>query len=117
MASTARAGAQSAPPASAPAAERPRSYDRQFEVLEKKIDDLEWRARTEDIAVMDKWWITSPKPARTTNPTGQGAGNPLKIPVYSFVPKSLGARKGPMLILIPLHELWNTLRQRSDRNG
>ena len=77
-----------------------RTYDRQFEMLEKKVDDLEWRARTEDIAIMDKWWITSPKPARTTNPTGQGAGNPLKIPVYSFTPKSLGARKAPLLILI-----------------
>ena len=95
---TTAVSAQPAPPATT--AERPRNYDRQLEVLEKKVDDLEWRARTEDIAVMDKWWITSPTPARTKNPTGQGAGNPLKIPVYSFTPKSLGARKAPLLILI-----------------
>jgi dipeptidyl aminopeptidase/acylaminoacyl peptidase len=77
-----------------------RNYDRQLEILEKKIDDLEWRARTEDIAVMDKWWITSPRPARNTNPTGQGAGNPLKFPVYSFTPKSIRNRKAPLLILV-----------------
>jgi dipeptidyl aminopeptidase/acylaminoacyl peptidase len=81
------------------APERQRNYDRQLEVLEKKLDDLEWRARTADIAVMDKWWITS-KPPRNDNPTGQGAGNPLKIPLYTFVPKSIGTRKAPLLILV-----------------
>jgi dipeptidyl aminopeptidase/acylaminoacyl peptidase len=97
----ASASAQSAPSTpSSPAAQSRGGYDRQLEILEKKVDDLEWRARTEDIAVMDKWWITSPKPARTDNPKGQGAGNPLKIPVYSFTPKSLGTKKGPLLILI-----------------
>ena len=51
------AGAQGTPPATSPTVDRPRTYDRQLEVLEKKVDDLEWRARTEDIATMDKWWI------------------------------------------------------------
>jgi len=91
--------AQPLPSSSATTPERARNYDRQLEVLEKKLDDLEWRARTADIATMDKWWITS-KPARTSNPTGQGAGNPLKIPVYTFVPKSIGTRKAPMLVLV-----------------
>jgi dipeptidyl aminopeptidase/acylaminoacyl peptidase len=90
----AQGGSPTAPPPGVP------RYDRQFETLEKKIDDLEWRARTADLAVMDKWWVTSPKPARTTNPTGQGANVPLKFPVYSFVPKSIGTRKAPLLVLV-----------------
>ena len=92
--------AQPLPTSGATAPERPRSYDRQLEILEKKVDDLEWRARTDDIAVMNKWWITSPVPVRTSNPTGQGAGNPLRFPIYSFTPKSLGTRKAPLLILV-----------------
>lgn len=91
---------QAAAASVAPSPERSRGDQRAMEVLEKKLDDLEWRARTQDIAVMDKWWITSPVPARTTNPTGQGAGNPLKFPVYTFVPKSIGSRKAPLLILV-----------------
>lgn len=91
-------GGAPGPPREVPA--RDGRTDRWFETLEKKIDDLEWRARIEDLAVMDKWWITSPKPARTTNPTGQGATVPLKFPVYSFVPRALGSRKAPLLVLV-----------------
>ncbi len=99
------AGAQGGPPPSAGSADAQarqvaQGSARQMEVLEKKVDDLEWRARTEDIAVMDKWWITSPVPARNNNPTGQGSGTPLRFPVYSFVPKSVGTKKAPLLILI-----------------
>ena len=91
--------AQPLPTSGAAPAAQGRNYDRQLEILEKKLDDLEWRARTQDIATMDKWWITS-KPPRTDNPTGQGAGNPLKIPLYTFVPKSVGTRKAPLLVLV-----------------
>ena len=91
---------QVVPTVGAPQADRSRGDQRALEILEKKLDDLEWRARTADLAVMDKWWITSPVPARTSNPTGQGAGNPLKFPVYTFIPKSIGTRKAPLLILV-----------------
>jgi dipeptidyl aminopeptidase/acylaminoacyl peptidase len=34
------------------------------------------------------------------NATGQGAGNPLLIYGYTFVPKSLGARRAPLIVLV-----------------
>ncbi len=73
---------------------------RGLEGLSKQIDDVYWHLQIGDIAVVDKITIASSKPARSSNPTGQGAGNPLLIFAYTFVPKSLGARKAPLLIFV-----------------
>ncbi len=51
-----------------------------------------------DVASIDKVQITS-KPRREKNPTAQGAGNPLVIPVYVFTPKGLRA-KAPLIVFV-----------------
>ncbi|MBS1240823.1 MAG: family peptidase, partial [Gemmatimonadetes bacterium] len=66
---------------------------RRLEVLEKQSDDLMWYFQLGDIANIDMVRITTSQPVRMANPTGQGAGNPLIIPVYTFVPKKLGNAK------------------------
>ncbi len=55
------------------------ALDHRLDVLEKKIDDLLWFDRVGDVAYVDKIYITGPPPAKESNPTGQGAGNPLEI--------------------------------------
>ena len=74
------------------------SVNRAFEVTAKNIDDLMWHLKLADVATVDKFSITS-KPGRTDNPTGQGAGNPMIIPVYVFAPKALKG-KAPALVFV-----------------
>lgn len=69
-----------------------------YDVLEKKIDDLLWYFKVGDVAEIDKVRFTS-KPIRMANPTGQGAGNPLIVYAYTFVPKKL-AGKAPLLVFV-----------------
>lgn len=68
------------------------------DVLEKKIDDLLWYFKVGDVADIDKVRFTS-KPIRMANPTGQGAGNPLIVHAYTFVPKKL-AGKAPLIVFV-----------------
>ena len=67
--------------------------------VQKEVDDLMWHIRLSDIADVDKISITASKPIRMSNPTGQGAGNPLIIYGYTFVPKKVAA-KAPMIVLV-----------------
>jgi dipeptidyl aminopeptidase/acylaminoacyl peptidase len=70
------------------------------EVL-KGIDDLQWRLKISDIADFDKVAYTSLPPAHNPNPTGPGAGNPLIVYAYTFIPKNLDrSKKHPLLVLI-----------------
>ena len=90
------------PPASAPANEAAERQQQQMgadQVL-KSIDDLEWRLKVSDIADFDKVAITSLPPAHNPNPTGPGAGNPLIIHVYTFIPKNLDRTKKHALIVL-----------------
>ena len=73
--------------------------ERDFEQVIKNADDALWYFRVGDLASVDKVHYTSPKPERTTNPTGQGAGNPMIIPAYVFTPKNLRG-KAPLIILV-----------------
>ena len=72
---------------------------RDFEQVLKSNDDVLWHLKLGDVAAVDKVRLTSPKPERTTNQTGQGAGNPMIIPAYVFTPKSLKG-KAPLIVLI-----------------
>ncbi|HNV66885.1 MAG TPA: prolyl oligopeptidase family serine peptidase [Bacteroidales bacterium] len=68
--------------------------------IEKSIDDLLWFDRVGDIAFIDKVYITGPPPAKESNPTGQGAGNPLKFWSYVFIPRDINpSAKYPLLVL------------------
>ena len=85
-----------------------RGTDRAFEKVEKKADDILWYFKIGDVASIDKIQYTS-KPERTTNPTGQGAGNPMILPAYVFAPKNLRA-KAPLIVFIHggVHSDFNT---------
>jgi dipeptidyl aminopeptidase/acylaminoacyl peptidase len=73
---------------------------RAFEATNKAIDDVYWHFKVGDLAVIDKVVIAASKPIRMTNPTGQGAGNPLLIFGYTFIPKSIGAKKAPLIVYV-----------------
>jgi len=91
---------QTAEPATAKAlAAHERRTDRDFEEVLKAADDLLWYYRLGDVASVDKVHYTSSKPERMSNPTGQGAGNPMIIPAYVFTPKSLRG-KAALIVLV-----------------
>src|SRR5262249_59746868 len=57
--------------------------------------------RMEDIAVVDKVSYTGPPPRVIPNPTGQGAGNPVVIRAYTFLPKrEAPSGKLPLIVLV-----------------
>ena len=75
------------------------SMGHRFDVLEKKIDDVQWYNKVGDIAYIDKVYMTGPPLAKENNPTGQGAGNPVKFWTYIFIPKDADpAKKYPLLV-------------------
>jgi len=97
-----QAAAASAEPSAAPAPATPAAQQGpgNDEVL-KGIDDLEWRLKISDIADFDKVAYTSLPPRRNPNPTGPGAGNPLIVYAYTFIPKKLDrTKKQPLLVMI-----------------
>ena len=88
-----------APPPAPPAAAANPQVNPNDQVL-KTLDDLEWRLKLGDIADVDKVAYTSLPPAHSPNPTGPGAGNPLIIHAYTFIPKKLDrSKKQPLLVL------------------
>lgn len=69
--------------------------------LAKEIDTLLWFRLLEDIAEIDKVRYTGPPPRVTPNPTGQGAGNPVIITAYTFMPKRVAAgSRVPLLVYV-----------------
>ena len=71
------------------------------QALSKQIDDLLWYERVGDICDIDKVAYTGPPPRVIPNPTAQGAGNPVTVRAYTFMPKNLDrARKHPLLVLV-----------------
>ena len=91
--------AQTTEPATAKAlAAHVSGNERDFEVTQKKIDDLLWYFKVGDVAAIDKVELAG-KARRDKNSTGQGAGNPLIIPAYVFTPKSLRG-KAPLIVFV-----------------
>jgi len=72
------------------------------QALSKDIDDLMWIRALDDIAVVDKVRYTGPPPRVIPNPTGQGAGNPVIITAYTFIPKKY-ASSGKIPLLVYVH--------------
>jgi len=68
------------------------------EVL-KRVDDLMWHVLLDDIAKVDKIEYTSLPAAHIGNPRAPGAGNPLIIRAYTFIPKDLDRTKKQPLIV------------------
>ena len=93
-----------APPAS-PATPNPAAQPAQQQQINnldevlKKIDDVMWRFDLGDIAEIDKIEYTSLPPAHIGNPKAPGAGNPLIIRAYTFIPKNLDrSKKQPLIV-------------------
>jgi len=91
------------PPASAsptaPTAGAPLQPNTGNDEMLKRVDDLMWHVLLDDIAHVDKIEYTSLPPAHSGNPRGPGAGNPLIIRAYTFIPKNLDrAKKQPLLV-------------------
>ncbi|MFB3815057.1 MAG: alpha/beta hydrolase family protein [Terriglobales bacterium] len=86
------------PPLAPPESEPPERHD--ILALQKSVDELLWYMKLSDVAQIDRITITSPKPIRMANPTGQGAGNPLVIYAYTFVPKRLAKSKAPLIVFV-----------------
>ncbi len=98
------ASARAQEPQGAPSEERIRQLEERLRFLEsslvKEIDDRNWFTRLSDIADVDKVRYTGPPPRVIRNPTGQGAGNPVIIQAYTFIPKRFAGTKIPLIVLV-----------------
>ena len=69
--------------------------------LAKDVDDLMWFRQLDAVAEIDKVRYTGPPPRVIPNPTGQGAGNPVIITAYTFIPKKRDPlAKLPLIVLV-----------------
>lgn len=69
--------------------------------LAKDIDDLMWFRQLEDVAEIDKVRYSGPPPRVIANPTGQGAGNPVIVTAYTFIPKKYSSSaKIPLIVYV-----------------
>ena len=73
----------------------------QLDVVNRRIDDIMFFHRIGDLAEIDLVSFTGPPRRYEPNPTAQGAGNPLRIRAYVFVPKDLDRGKRQPLIVFP----------------
>ena len=75
----------------------------ELDALRRQVDDLMFFTRLGAVAHIDLVQLTGPPLAQRqqTNPTAQGAGNPLKIRAYVFVPVDLDRSKKQPLIVFP----------------
>jgi len=90
----------------------------------KALDDIEWRLKLGDIAEVDQIAYTSLPPAHVPNRTAPGAGNPLVLRAYTFIPRKLDrTKKQPLLVLahqgihgnVSSSELGHILRELMDQ--
>ncbi len=82
-----------------------------FDVLHKAIDDVMWYQRLGDIAEIDKMRIVGPPPQNTTAQSPADKGNPVKFPVYTFIPRDIDRTQKHPLIVFPhggVHSNFNT---------
>lgn len=85
--------------------ERIRSLEETLSFMEqrlaKDIDDLMWFRQLEDIADIDKVRYSGPPPRVIPNSTGQGAGNPVIVTAYTFLPKKYASgAKIPLIVFV-----------------
>lgn len=69
--------------------------------LSRRIDDVMFFHRVGEIAEVDLVSFTGPPPRYEPNPTAQGAGNPLRVRAYVFVPRDLDRSQRQPLIVFP----------------
>src|SRR5262249_22796195 len=72
-----------------------------LESLARRVDEQMLFHRLEDVAEVDRVAYTGPPPRVIKNPTAQGAGNPVIITAYTFLPKKRpGGTKLPLLVFV-----------------
>jgi dipeptidyl aminopeptidase/acylaminoacyl peptidase len=77
------------------------SMRHQVDALNRRLDDLMFFQRFSAVAEVDVVSYTGPPRRREPNPTAQGAGNPLRIPAYVFIPQRLDRTRTQPLIVLP----------------
>jgi dipeptidyl aminopeptidase/acylaminoacyl peptidase len=77
------------------------NLEHELAVVNRRIDDIMFFHRVGDIADIDIVSFTGPPRRYEPNPTAQGAGNPLRISAYVFIPKNLDRSKKQPLIVYP----------------
>jgi dipeptidyl aminopeptidase/acylaminoacyl peptidase len=91
-------------PSTDPVQDRLRALEEQLtflqQALSKDIDDLMWIRALEDLALVDKVRYTGPPPRVIPNPTGQGAGNPIIITAYTFIPRKYATARLPLVVYV-----------------
>ncbi len=72
-----------------------------MDVLARQVDDLMFYQRLGDVAEIEIVAFTGPPPRNTPNPTAQGAGNPLVLRAYVFIPRDLDRNvKHPLIVQV-----------------
>jgi dipeptidyl aminopeptidase/acylaminoacyl peptidase len=71
------------------------------ESLTRHADEQALFRRLDDLAEVDKVRYTGPPPRVVKNPTAQGAGNPVVLSAYTFLPRKPAAgTKVPLVVLV-----------------
>src|ERR1700722_17651956 len=95
-----RGGGGTAAAAAVPAAAGPTGQANPNDTVLKALDDMMWVQKLSDIAEVDKVAYASLPPVHIPNKTAPGAGNPLIIRAYTFIPKKMDrSKKQPLLVL------------------
>jgi dipeptidyl aminopeptidase/acylaminoacyl peptidase len=99
ISSTPAAAPSAGPAAAAAPAAGPGGFQSGNDEVLKRIDDVMWHLLLDDIAAIDKAEYTSLPPVHIPNPRAPGAGNPLIIRAYTFIPKNLDrSKKQPLIV-------------------
>lgn len=77
------------------------NLDHRLDQLAKMIDDVLWYEKVGDVAHVDKLYIYGPPKWKEKNPTGKGAGNPVKFWTYVFIPSDIDVSKKYPLMVLP----------------
>lgn len=77
------------------------SLEHEIDVLNRRVDDVMFFHRLGDVAAIELVSFTGPPRHHEPNPTAQGAGNPLRLRAYVFIPKTLNRSKKQPLIVFP----------------
>jgi dipeptidyl aminopeptidase/acylaminoacyl peptidase len=77
------------------------NLEHRLDVLEKNIDDVLWFQRVGDVAFIDKVFMTGPPKWKELDTAAPGAGNPVKIWSYVFIPKDIDFNKKYPLLVFP----------------
>ncbi len=77
------------------------SLQHEIDMLSRQVDDVMFFQRLGDIADVDLVTFTGPPSRNEPNPTAQGAGNPIRLRAYVFIPRNLDRSHKQPLIVFP----------------